>query len=309
MIVVSGLLFAAWLGVVDSGPELPEDPFAELGRIDPPEVDVPPPDAPPQGVIGDESRQALSNFKPEDPVSFPGWEAVLDSVVQFDCNGDHDNLGTAVLLDRPDRVLTAAHAVQDMDGALYPDLEHCAVWRDGSPQVAIRPETIVVGPYRVPDALYDDFSTEIARGDWAIVDLVGPVEGGKPLRLATKDELILAVGQPVLNLSGPSDSDTFLTSTAQICRYIGPPPTSSSLAPDGSIVGRPAEPADTWLVARYDCDAGRGSSGSPIIGWSTEGKPVIWGILTDSLRGRLVCPYPGWSTCYSAGPLATAMAP
>jgi Trypsin-like peptidase domain len=308
-VVGLALIFLGWL-LPESPAPVPFGPWLEDGTFDPPYVEVAPAGAPPQGVIGVEDRVPLAKFVPDDAMRFPGWRSVLGAVVYIGCDGAVPVVGSAVLLDRPDRILTAAHVLIGSDGRPSADVSSCRVWRDGSLPVRLRAATITTGGYRRPDVLSGRFSTEIAQLDWVVVDLEGPVAGGMPLRLARKDELILSLGQPVLALSGPVDNlDAGQSGSAQVCRYLGPPPTSSTVAPDGSVTERYQAPGDRWTVARYDCDAGRGASGSPVIGWSPAGEPVIWGILSESVGKRLVCPHPGLTSCFSAGPLATAIIP
>ncbi len=262
--------------------------------------EIPPPD----GVIGGEDRVPLQDFSPADAARFPGWEDAIAAVVRISCNGGAT--GSGVLIGDGDRMLTAAHVFLNEDGSPRARNGNCVAVHTGGDVVTMDADGLKAGPFRVPDALYTHFSVPVTRTDWAVVRLSRVPQGAQPLPIATAEDLILEEGQPVLNVTGGTSSYQTNGFLAQICRYRGVPPSTSDLSDDGNIIGRPAEPQDTTEVARYDCDSGSGASGSAMIGWS-DGQAMIWGILTDSLRGRDRCPDVGRTFCYTAGPLTPAM--
>ncbi|MEX3016284.1 serine protease [Gymnodinialimonas hymeniacidonis] len=260
---------------------------------------------PPSGVIGGESRVPLADFVPEDPSLFPGWEDAIAAVVRISCRGGMT--GGGVLIGDGDRMLTAAHVFLNEDGSQRGRNPDCVAVHTGGDVVLLDTAGLKAGPFRVPEALITHLSVPITRTDWAVVRLSRVPQGARPLPIAAEADLTLEEGHPILNVTGGNDTyrtDGFL---AQICQYRGVPPTTSDLDENGEVVGRLAEPRDTFEVARYDCDSGSGASGSPMIGWSEGGQPMIWGVLTDSLRGRERCPDVGRTFCYTAGPLAPAM--
>lgn len=258
---------------------------------------------PPAGVIGREDRVPLAGFTPEDAARFPGWEEVQDAVVRISCHGGAS--GGGVLIGEGDRMITAAHVFVRNDGTPDTSRTRCQAVHPSGDRVFIETVTLKSGGFTVPDALGTHFSVAVTSSDWAVVGLSGIPDGARPLPLAGEAEMALLEGQPVLNIAGSQDNFVIEGFLAQVCTYHGAPPTASHLV-EGQIVGRPFEPGDEWRVARYDCDLGRGGSGSPIIGWH-DGAPYVWGILTDSLRGAPRCPSVARTSCYSAGPLVTAM--
>ncbi len=203
-------------------------------------------------------------------------------------------------------MLTAAHVFLNEDGSHRARNPDCVAIHTGGDVVTLNTVGLKAGPFRVPPELGSHLSVPITRADWAIVQLSRVPLSARPLPVATADDLILEEGRPILNVTGGTASYRTEGFLAQTCRYRGVPPTTSILDAAGEIVGRAAEPRDTLDIARYDCDSGSGASGSPMIGWS-EGRPMIWGILTDSLRGRDRCPDIGRTFCYTAGPLTPAM--
>ena len=260
-------------------------------------------DPPPEGVIGREDRVPLELFRPDPPEAFPGWEAVQNAVVRVSCNGGAT--GGGILIGDGTRMLSAAHVFLNDDGSLNRNRAWCMAVHPGGDRVAIDGRGAKTDDFTIPAELGTHFSVAVTERDWVIVPLSRAPAGAQPLRIATEDTLALEQGARVLNIAGGQDNyetDGFL---AQMCTYHGAPPTASDLV-DGEVVGRLAEPGDEWRVARYDCDLGRGGSGSPVIGWH-DGTPVIWGGLTDSLRGAERCPEVARTSCYSAGPLVTAM--
>lgn len=259
--------------------------------------------APPAGVIGRENRVPLAEFRPDAPDLFPGWEDVQNAVVRVSCNGGET--GGGVLIGDGTRMLSAAHVFLRNDGTLNTYRARCMAVHPGGDAVVIHATRFKADDFEIPEAMGTHFSVAITERDWIIVPLSRAPHGAQPLPVAGRDQLTLEVGTPVLNIGGAHDNfetDGFL---AQVCTYHGPPPTASEMV-DGEIEGRLVEPGDEFRVARYDCDLGRGGSGSPIIGWH-EGAPYIWGVLTDSLRGADRCPQVARTSCYSAGPLVTVM--
>nr|WP_255599303.1 trypsin-like peptidase domain-containing protein [Hasllibacter sp. MH4015] len=243
-------------------------------------------------------------FEPEGAERFPGWEDVADAVVRVSCNGG--STGGGVLIGAGDLMITAGHVFFNEDGSQSTDRTNCVAIHPRGDVVTIRDDTIKSGGFAVPAALGTHFSVGVTAVDWAIVELSRAPHRAAPLPLAGRDELILYQGQPVLNISGPHDNFEVSGFLAQVCTYFGTPPTASALDENNRIYGRPAAPGDELRVARYDCDLGLGGSGSPIIGWY-QGEPYVWGILTDSLRGQDRCERVQRTSCYSAGPLVTAM--
>jgi hypothetical protein len=260
--------------------------------------------APPSGVIGGEDRVPLAEFTPDGAERFPGWENAAAAVVRISCNGGAT--GGGVLIGDGDRMLTAAHVFLENSGQFREYRASCNAIHTSGDVVPFSGRTLKAGPFAVPEALGDHFSVTITQNDWAIVTLSRAPTGAVPLPLAAVENLTLEDGAPVMNITGATDNyatDGFL---AQTCAYRGPPPSASALNDAGEIFGRPFEEADRLLVARYDCDIGAGGSGSPVIGWH-EGRAYVWGIMTDSLRGRDRCPDVGETYCYTAGPLTPAM--
>ncbi|WP_341862412.1 hypothetical protein [Gymnodinialimonas sp. 57CJ19] len=259
--------------------------------------------APEPGIIGRDDRVPLARFTPDTPEDFPGWEDVQNAVVRISCNGG--GTGGGVLIGDGTRMLSAAHVFYHDDGDPDWSRINCMVLHPRGDAVAIRPQGMKSGRFGIPEELGGHFSIAITRHDWVIVPLVRAPHGAVPLPLADRDTMVLEQGARVINIAGPQDNLEIAGFNAQVCRYFGVPPTASHLVGD-EIIGRLAEPGDEWHVARYDCDLGRGGSGSGIFGWH-EGAPYVWGIVTDSLRGADRCPEVGYSSCYSAGPLVTTM--
>ena len=258
---------------------------------------------PPPGVIGSESRIPLADFTP-DANQFPGWEDVTSAVVRVSCNGT--TVGGGVLVGEGDMMLTAAHVFRENNGQLRQSRDTCYAVNPDGDEVEIDTSGIFGGAFFVPEALASHFSVPVTMQDWAVVPLARIPEGAHVLPVASPRELALDPDTPVLNIVGPTLNREGEDFYAQVCRYAGPPPTASALDDTGQIYGRPLQESDVVRVARYDCDSGRGASGSPIIGWHNN-QPVIWGIITDSLRGRPRCLDVGRTNCYTAGPLVPVM--
>lgn len=256
------------------------------------------------GVIGREDRVPLAEFTPDDPDAFPGWEEAVAAVVRISCDGSA--AGGGVLIGEGDRMLSAAHVFLEDNGSPRPRNAGCVAVSTTGDRVRMDVTRLKAGPFRVPEALSNHLSVGITRTDWVVVRLEHVPEGARPLPIATAEQITLDEHYPVLNVSGATDNFATDGFIAQTCGYRGVPPSASALDAAGEIYGRLAQEGDEWLVARYDCDAGAGSSGSPIIGWH-EGAPYVWGIVTDSLRGDERCPDVGYNFCYTAGPLVTAM--
>ena len=260
---------------------------------------------PAAGVIGAEDRVPLQNFTPENPTRFPGWEQAIAGVVRISCNGVAT--GGGVLIGAGDRMLTAAHVFLDSDGRLEPHRRSsCMAVHPGGDIAMIDTVSFKSGPFRIPQALDGHFSVGITQHDWAIVRLSHIPRGARPLPIAELEQLTLEDGHPILNISGATDNYETPGFLAQVCAYRGVPPSASALDDTGEVFGRVTEAGEELLVARYDCDIGAGGSGSPVIGWH-DGAPFVWGVLTDSLRGRDRCPDIGRTFCYTAGPLSPAM--
>jgi len=284
-------------------PAPPAEP-APVPESDPEPASAPSPPAD-AGVIGVENRVPVGAFAPDRPGDFPGWRAALGAGVMLNCGAGP--IGSGVVIGQGGLVLTAAHNVlRPQGGQFFRDGQSCAwVHADGGRRSSVG-APVVQGAFDVPAALATHFSVAVSEQDWAVLRLERPFARVKPLPLARRDTLDLRPGTPVLSVGGPQDNHAHKGMLAQQCRYIGPPPSASALDQEGAVYGRPFEQGDEFRVARFDCDIGRGGSGSPIIGWS-RGRPVLWGIVTDSLRGREVCVAPGRTFCYNAGPLVTAM--
>lgn len=246
----------------------------------------------------------MADFVPSEPQIFPGWEDVQNAVVRIACNGGAT--GGGVLIGDGARMISAAHVFLNDDGTLNQNRARCLAVHPSGDAVAIQTATLKSGGFTIPEGLGMHFSVAITERDWVIVRLDRPPRRAMPLPIAGAEQLTLEQGARVINIAGAQDNFQVEGFLAQVCTYFGAPPTASDMRADGQIVGRLAEPGDELRVARYDCDLGRGGSGSPIIGWF-EGAPYVWGILTDSLRGADRCPQVARASCYSAGPLAVVM--
>lgn len=227
-----------------------------------------------------------------------------DAVVRISCHGGAT--GGGVLIGDGTRMITAGHVFLNEDGTQNDWRRGCVAIHPSGDAVRIEVGGMKSGGYFVPEGLGTHFSVAITARDWAIVRLARAPDRAAPLPLAGRAQLAMQQGARVLNISGTHDNFIVAGFLAQVCTYHGVPPTASDLDARGEVVGRQAEPGDEWRVARYDCDLGLGGSGSPLIGWH-DGAPFVWGTLTDSLRGAERCPQVGRVSCYSAGPLVTAM--
>ncbi len=278
------ILAAICVGVFWPDDDAPSDTDV-LFSSEPEVVPVAMPAGPPPGVIGVEGRVPFDTFAPiEAPWVYPA-EQRLAASVDVQCGAS----GSGALVGQADIVLFAAHQVVALDGTLI-DIDQCSVRSlAGGPQIDVDLETLVTGRFVVETGQENRFNAEVSQHDWAVARLQRPMPGVTPYTLPDPAR---GEGDPgrtidVVTAGAPQDNFDEDTALAQVCRYEG-------LAPGGADA-----PA-----ALYDCDVGRGGSGSAVLAEGWDGQPYLFGIITDSSRGGAPCHEMGREGCFTAGPFA-----
>lgn len=233
------------------------------------------PQLPGNGVIGLESRVPLPQFVPDEADRFPGWENVGAAVVRVSCEG---GTGSGVLIGEGDRMLSAAHVFLNEGGQLRVGREVCTAIHPGGDRVPVLVQTLKGGEFAVPGPLESHFSFPVTMEDWVVLRLARPVRGGRPLPVASREEILLTDGQPVINIAGPQDNlagDGFF---GQVCQYRGVPPATSDVDATGGLSGVWRRMATNGRLPAMIVTPGAGprarrswdgSMGSPIFGASS----------------------------------------
>lgn len=234
------------------------------------------------GLIGAESRQPAE--------SFPKISHYAASLV-LAC-GDH--LGSASLVYRNDIIVFSAHQIAALGGDALKTPPACAVLTADDRIIPILPESLITGAFAPHDRAV--FSAPQTAQDWAAARLSQPLTKITPYRLGDLAHSLPLRGVNVSarpdNYQGPAPQhgDHPAQRFAQNCRWLEDLPDGRAAGPN---------------LARLDCDAGAGSSGSGFV--STAPDPQLIAIITDSRRPPkgADCPMPGNVQCFTAGPLIT----
>ncbi|MGR3486089.1 MAG: hypothetical protein ACU0BF_12140 [Paracoccaceae bacterium] len=251
------------------------------------------------GVIGDDDRMAFDAFVPP-PAFRPGWAAARRAVFEVECA---TSTGTAWLIEVPGRagqhVAMSAHQLLGVDGSKPPD-GACVLLGTGLARApGLLTQRARVGRYRVATAGYA-FDHRAVAADWAIVPLASLLMDRTPLRLSHMRRGMLTPGETILSLSGGQAGSPIDGMQAQVCRYLGRTPQGRSNPLE--FLGAPVR-----QVGRFDCDIAGGASGGPILAPGPDGMLLVVGLMTDTTAVG-GCDRPGYLSCFSAGPLAEAIA-
>ena len=271
----------------------PENPYeyyySEIAR----EFESRNPDAPdiydgqPLGVIGDDGRVMLADFfTNEVPWSRLSRDDYRASGFLL-CGGSY---GSASLVHRNDVIVFSAHQILKDSGAREDYLSNCRFVLDteGGESFPLDISTLRTGDFAVRSDGSYRFEWRTTAQDWAVAKLKRPVPDVEPYRLPQIDANILS-GARIANITAATDSwpdQEYGGRLAQICTYAG------------NIPGAPVEQA-----GRFDCDSGRGASGSGLLAHDGDNGPMFFGIVTDVNRGYQTCEKLGDRSCFTAGPL------
>lgn len=293
----SHYVYIAWAVVIGlfvwqvyNPPQNPYDYYySEIAR----EFESRNPDAPdiydgqPLGVIGDDERVMLAEFSPND---VPWSRLSRDDYRASGFLLCGDSFGSASLVHRHDIIVFSAHQILKNNGARENYLSKCRFVLDteGGESFALDLNTLQTGNFAVRSDGDYRFEWRATAEDWAVVKLKRPVEDVDPYQLIDADTAVLS-GARVANVTAATDSwpdKKYGGRLAQICTY------------SGNIPGAPVKQA-----GRFDCDSGRGASGSGILAHDGDDAPRFFGVVTDVNRGYQKCESIGDRSCFTAGPL------